>query len=55
MRLVRHVARLVLETARFARTTRRGVLLAVVVLGLVLAAIALASATVAPVVLYPFG
>lgn len=54
MRLVRHVAILVVEATRFGFATRRYALVLLVVLGLAAVALAVAAQTTAPLVLYPF-
>ena len=54
MRLARHVATMVLESLRFSASHRQWSVLAVIVLGLLLLALALTAQTVAPLVLYPF-
>ena len=54
MRLMRHVATMVFEALRFSASHRQWSVIAVVVLGLLLLALALTAQTVAPLVLYPF-
>jgi hypothetical protein len=54
MRLSRHVAKLVWEATRFGFATRRFSVVAVIVVGLALVALTLATQTVAPLALYPF-
>ena len=54
MRLARHVATMVLEALRFSASERQWSVIAVLVLGLLLLALALTAQTVAPLVLYPF-
>lgn len=54
MRLLRDVARVVVETARFAVADRRISLFFVVVVGLVLVALTFAVQVVTPLAVYPF-
>lgn len=54
MRLMRHVAFIVVETVRFGLATRRLSLVLLIVLGLLAVAIAITAQTTAPLVLYPF-
>lgn len=54
MRLVRHVARLLVEVVRYGSADRRPALIVATVIGLVLVVLALTSQAAVPFVLYPF-
>jgi hypothetical protein len=54
MRLVVHLARMVSDTIRFGLATRRLTFVVAVLIGLVLAAVALSAQVVAPIAIYPF-
>lgn len=52
--VLRHATRTVISVVRFSITTRNAVVLALVIGGLILVAMATAAQTAAPFVLYPF-
>ena len=54
MRLAVHLFRLLTGTFRYAMSTRRYSILAVLVLGLILLAVTATAQTAAPLLLYPF-
>ena len=54
MILARHLAKVLFETVRFGISTRRFVVVAVILVGFVLVALAFTAQTVAPLAVYPF-
>lgn len=54
MILVRHVLRVVGATVAYSISTRRAALAVLVLVGIVLVALTLATQVVAPIVVYPF-
>lgn len=54
MRLSIHIAKLVIESLRYAGSTRRASVAIVIVVGLALVALTIGAQAVAPLALYPF-